>query len=88
MAFAQLTFRESFRDIETCLRLNSEKLYYMGSKGNISRTNLARTNETRDWKIIARFANHLIQKALLFNTKDELIYKAVDHSLYELDATT
>lgn len=88
LAFAQLTFRESLRDIETCLRSNSEKLYHMGIKGNISRTNLSRANETRDWKIFARFANHLIQEALLLYTKDELIYKELDNSLYALDSTT
>lgn len=88
LAFAQLTFRESLRDIETCLRSNSEKLYHMGIKGNISRTNLSRSNETRDWKIFARFANHLIQEALSLYTKDELIYKELDNSLYALDSTT
>jgi IS4 transposase len=88
LAFAQLTFRESLRDIETCLRSNSEKLYHMGIKGNISRTNLSRANETRDWKIFARFSNHLIQEALSLYTKDELIYKGLDNSLYALDSTT
>jgi transposase len=88
LAFAQLTFGESLRDIETCLRSNSEKLYHMGIKGNISRTNLSRANETRDWKIFARFANHLIREALSLYTKDELIYKELDNSLYALDSTT
>ena len=88
LAFAQLTFRESLRDIETSLRSNSEKLYHMGIKGNISRTNLSRANETRDWKIFARFANHLIQEALSLYKKDELIYKELDNSLYALDSTT
>ena len=88
LAFAQLTFRESLRDIETCLRSNSEKLYHMGIKGNISRTNLSRANETRDWKIFARFADHLIQEALSLYTKDELIYKELDNSLYAFDSTT
>jgi len=88
LAFAQLTFRESLRDIETCLRSNSEKLYHMGIKGNISRTNLSRANETRDWKIFACFANHLIREALSLYTKDELIYKELDNSLYALDSTT
>ena len=88
LSFAQLTFRESLRDIETCLRSNSEKLYHMGIKGNISRTNLSRSNETRDWKIFARFANHLIQEALSLYAKDDLIYKELDNSLYALDSTT
>jgi hypothetical protein len=88
LAFAQLTYRESLRDIETCLRSNSEKLYHMGIKGNISRTNLSRANETRDWRIFARFTNHLIQEALSLYKKDELIYKELDNSLYALDSTT
>ena len=88
LAFAQLTYRESLRDIETCLRSNSEKLYHMGIKGNISRTNLARANETRDWKIFARFANYLIQEALSIYAKDDEIYKELDNSLYALDSTT
>ncbi len=88
LSFAQLTFRESLRDIETCLRSNSEKLYHMGIKGNISRTNLSRSNETRDWRIFARFANHLIQEALSLYAKDDLIYKELDNSLYALDSTT
>lgn len=88
LSFAQLTYRESLRDIETCLRSNSEKLYHMGIKGNISRTNLSRSNEIRDWKIFARFANHLIQEALSLYAKDDLIYKELDNSLYALDSTT
>lgn len=88
LAFAQLTYRESLRDIETCLRSNSEKLYHMGIKGNISRTNLARANETRDWRIFARFANYLTQEALSIYTKDDEIYKELDNSLYALDSTT
>lgn len=88
LAFAQLTYRESLRDIETCLRSNSEKLYHMGIKGNISRSNLARANETRDWKIFASFANHLIQEALSIYAKDDEIYKDLDNSLYALDSTT
>ena len=88
LSFAQLTFRESLRDIETCLRSNSEKLYHMGIKGNISRTNLSRSNEIRDWKIFARFANHLIQEALSLYAKEDLIYKELNNSLYALDSTT
>lgn len=52
LAFTQLTYRESLRDIETCLRSNSEKLYHMGIKGNISRTNLSRANQYRDLMLI------------------------------------
>ena len=88
LAFAQLTFRESLRDIEACLRSNSEKLYHMGIKGNISRTNLSRANETRDWRIFAKLAHHLIDEALSLYGKDDLIYKELDNTLYALDSTT
>jgi hypothetical protein len=88
LSFAQLTYRESLRDIEACLRSNSEKLFHMGIKGNISRTNLARANETRDWRIFENFTHHLIGQALKLFNKDELIYKELDNALYALDATT
>jgi len=88
LSFAQLTYRESLRDIEACLRSNSEKLYHMGIKGNISRTNLSRANETRDWRIFERLAHCLINEALSLYTKDDLIYKELDNTLYALDSTT
>jgi len=88
LSFAQLTYRESLRDIEACLRSNSEKLYHMGIKGYVSRTNLARANETRDWRIFEKFTHHLINQALKLFNKDELIYKELDNALYALDATT
>jgi transposase len=88
LAFAQLTYRESLRDIEACLRSNSEKLYHMGIKGNISRTNLSRANETRDWRIFAGLAHCLINEALSLYAKDELIYKELDNTLYALDSST
>ena len=53
MAFAQLTYRESLRDIETCLRSRQEKLYHLGIRGRISRSTLAEANENRDWRIYA-----------------------------------
>jgi hypothetical protein len=56
MAFAQLTFRESLRDIESCLRAMSGKLYHMGIGSSVSRSTLADANETRDWRIFADFA--------------------------------
>jgi hypothetical protein len=56
MAFAQLTFRESLRDIEACLRSQAEKLYHMGIRGQVSRNTLANANATRDWRIYADFA--------------------------------
>ena len=60
MAFAQLTGRESLRDIETCLRALQPKLYHVGLRGKVSRTTLARANENRDWRIYADFAQVLI----------------------------
>jgi len=63
MAFAQLTFRESLRDIESCLRAVPNKLYHMGIRGNVSRSTLADANENRDWRIYADFAQVLIHIA-------------------------
>src|SRR6058998_843307 len=60
MAFAQLTYRESLRDIEACLRAQRSKLYHLGIRGNISRSALADANETRDWRIYYEFAQALI----------------------------
>jgi hypothetical protein len=63
MAFAQLTYRESLRDIETCLRALGGKLYHLGIRGHISRSTLADANETRDWRIFADLARVLITMA-------------------------
>src|SRR3989339_2041651 len=63
MAFAQLTFRESLRDIESCLRFMQSKLYHMGIRGRISKSTLADANENRDWHIYADFAQVLIHRA-------------------------
>ncbi len=63
MAFAQLTYRESLRDIEVCLSAQSSKLYHMGFRQEIKRSTLADANETRDWRIHAEFARHLIVQA-------------------------
>jgi hypothetical protein len=63
MAFAQLTYRESLRDIETCLRAMQPKLYHAGIRGRVSRSTLADANEKRDWRIYADFAHVLIQIA-------------------------
>jgi hypothetical protein len=63
MAFAQLTYRESLRDIEACLRVAKPKLYHMGIRSNVSRNTLAHANETRDWRIYADFAQVLIKIA-------------------------
>ena len=62
MAFAQMTYRESLRDIEACLR-GSSHLYAVGIRGNISRTNLAYVNENRDWRVYRELAQVLIRKA-------------------------
>src|SRR5262249_36997288 len=63
MAFAQLTYRESLRDIETCLRALHKKLYHAGFRGTIARSTLADANEHRDWRIYADFAQVLIAHA-------------------------
>ena len=63
LAFAQLTYRESLRDIEACLRSMQSKLYHMGFRGKISRSTLADANESRDWRIYADFAQVLISIA-------------------------
>ena len=63
MAFAQLTFRESLRDIEVCLRAQETKLYHLGIRGHVARSNLADANEKRDWRIYRDFANALIVEA-------------------------
>ncbi len=60
MAFAQLTYRESLRDIESCLRALQSKLYHMGFRGKVSRSTLADANESHDWRIFAEFAQVLI----------------------------
>ena len=65
MAMAQLTSRESLRDIETCLRAQSEKLDHMGLRGGIARATLADADEARDWRIHADFAQALIKEALI-----------------------
>ncbi|MDQ3020371.1 MAG: IS4 family transposase [Bacteroidota bacterium] len=88
LSFAQLTYRESLRDIEVCLKTNSEKLYHIGIKGNVAKTNISRANKIRDWRIFAQLARHLINEALALYTKDELIYKELDNTLYALDSTT
>ena len=63
MAFSQLTFRESLRDIEACLRAHQDKLYHMGIRGGMSRNTLANANQRRDWRIYAEFAQIMIRIA-------------------------
>jgi hypothetical protein len=87
MAFAQLTYRESLRDIEACLRSVTGKLYHLGFRGQVARTTLADANETRDWRIFAEFAHVLIEIARPLYA-DEPLGVDLDHSLYALDSTT
>jgi len=87
MAFAQLTYRESLRDIEACLRSLGGKLYHMGFRGRVAKSTLADANELRDWRIYADFAQFLIRKARPLYAHDP-IGVDLDHSLYALDSTT
>ena len=87
MAFAQLTYRESLRDIEACLRAMGTKLYHMGFQGKVARSTLADANESRDWRIFADFAQVLIRTARPLYAADP-IGVDLDHSLYALDSTT
>jgi hypothetical protein len=86
MAFAQLTYRESLRDIETCLRALHPKLYRCGFRGNVSRNNLANANEKRDWQIYHDFAQILIKKARQLYA-DEDFGITLENTVYALDAT-
>jgi len=87
MAFAQLTYRESLRDIEACLRSMSGKLYHMGLRGKVARSTLADANESHDWRIYADFAQVLIGIARLLCARDP-IGVDLEQSLYALDSTT
>ena len=87
MAFAQLTFRESLRDIESCLHAVGSKLYHMGIRGSVSRSTLADANETRDWRIYADFAQVLIATARKLYSKDEFGLE-LEQTVYALDSTT
>ena len=87
MAFAQITYRQSLRDIETCLRAMQPKLYHCGIRGNVSRTTLAKANENRDWRIYAEFAHVLIEKAQELYANEEFGVQ-LKHATYALDSTT
>ena len=87
LAFAQLTYRESLRDIESCLRALQSKLYHMGFRGKVSRSTLADANESHDWRIFAEFAQVLIGIARPLHVHDP-IGVDLDQSLYALDSTT
>lgn len=87
MAFAQLTYRESLRDIEACLRANQTKLYHMGIRGRVSRNTLANANSVRDWRIYSDFAHLLISQARELYRHDDFSL-ALQQTVYALDATT
>ena len=87
MAFAQLTYRESLRDIESCLRSLQQKLYHMGFRGRISKSTLADANENRDWRIYADFAQILIHQARILYCDDDFGLELKD-IVYALDSTT
>src|ERR1700691_2052903 len=87
MSFAQLTYRESLRDIEACLRSMSGKLYHMGLRGKVARSTLGDANESHDWRIFADFAQVLIAVARPLHARDP-IGVDLSQSLYALDSTT
>jgi hypothetical protein len=87
MAFAQLTYRESLRDIEVCLRTKSKKLYHLGIRGTVARTTLSRANDRRDWRIYRDFAMVLIEQARALYSQDPLSVR-LKRAVYALDSTT
>ena len=87
LAFAQLTYRQSLRDIETCLRAHSHQLYHMGLRGGVSRNNLANANLQRDWRIYADFARVLIAQARALY-QHEAFGVDLDETVYAFDSTT
>jgi len=87
MAFAQLTFRESLRDIEVCLRAHESKLYHLGIRGHVARSNLADANEKRDWQIYRDFADALIVEARRLYAGDAFAVD-LENTVYALDTTT
>jgi len=87
LAFAQLTWRESLRDIEACLRVQSSKLYHLGFRSTIARNTLANANAVRDWRIYADFAQHLIGIARRLYADEPLAIELND-TVYALDSTT
>jgi hypothetical protein len=87
MAFAQLTYRESLRDIQDCLRASQAKLYHLGIRSQVSRNTLAHANQVRDWRIYADFAQILIGKARQLYAREPFGVELA-HSVYALDSTT
>lgn len=88
MTFAQLSYRESLRDIEACLNAQPNKLYHMGIKGRVSISNLSRANENRDWRIYADFAQVLISEARALYADDSEFTLDLKNTVYALDSTT
>jgi hypothetical protein len=87
MAFAQITYRESLRDIEICLRTQEQKLYHMGIRGKVSRSTIANANEQRNWKIYADLAYSLINTARKLYSGESFAFE-LEQTAYALDATT
>ena len=87
LAFAQLTYRESLRDIETCLRAHRPQLYHMGFRGSVSRNTLAHANQQRDWRIYADFARLLIAQARALYQHEPFAVE-LDQTVYVFDSTT
>jgi hypothetical protein len=87
MVFAQLTFRESLRDIEACLRAQPDKLYHMGLRSQVARNTLANANAVRDWRIYAEFAQRLIAMARKLYANEPLGVE-LSNTVYALDSTT
>jgi transposase len=87
MAFAQLTYRHSLRDIETCLNSIKPKLYHLGFRGTIARNTLAKANQNRDWRIYADFAHILIARARKLYSQDRFAVE-LDQTVYAFDSTT
>ena len=87
MTFAQLTHRESLRDIEVCLRAHQDKLYHLGLRGGMARNTLAHANQQRDWRLYADFAHALIRLARPLYAEDDLGVE-LDNTVYALDSST
>ncbi len=87
MAFAQLTFRESLRDVEACLRAQNKKTYHMGIRGSISKSTLADANENRNWHIYSDFAHALIEIARPLYVEEDLGLE-LDNTIYAFDSST
>jgi len=87
MAFAQLTYRESLRDIQACLRGSQQKLYHMGFRGKVSRNTLAHANQVRDWRIYGDFAQILIAQARSLYAQEDFGVE-LEEAVYAFDAST